>query len=802
LPLEPRVTRDVSDDFAPEELQMLRSFFRDEANEVLEQLTSRLLQLGADAPGPDAMSELMRTTHTLKGSAGTVGLGHIVELAHALEDRFAHVRSGRLPWSRDALDCFVDAVDALRALCDDVEESSGQDLLTERVTERLQRLGSLSRSSTSDPAPSAEGAAELPAALLPAAERSDAELDFDRLAPARPSASDGVPAFAAPADDGGDHTLSIVAAEMSGIHALPPEAAAPTTGGRVLRVDAARLDGLMDSAGELVFDRTRIERRVQRVRTIIRDLGRMRQRARDQMAALRRAKSDEEREQVLDTFRELEGELARSVALIARSTGALLDDTESLRRTSTAIQEGLTRMRMLSAGALFQRLAPPLRTIARAAGKRIKLKISGGDTEFDKTVAEQIIDALVQLLRNAVAHGIESEEERKAAGKSPEGRIEISARQSGGLIIIEVSDDGAGIDPAALRERFVQSARWTRARADLASEEDVLRAIFDSGMSSRDEADALAGRGVGLDAVRETISRLGGEVRLTSTPGKGTTFVLRLPVSTALSQSMLIKVLGQVYAVPNIHVVETSRVDVALGQLAEYLELRGEQLPVVALHEALGGEIPFDSDSLPALVIEYLGKRFAITCDKLIGPRQIVVKDLGPLLAPLPLFAGATISGSGKVQLILDTDALLRLAHPESSAAEPTQRVGMADTDLAGRALVADDSRAIREAMTRMLAREGYIVDVAENGARAWDMLREISYDIVLTDLEMPELDGFGLIERMRATAQLAHTPVIIISSRANAGNRKRAGDLDVSTFIAKPITRTKLTRALDLVLR
>jgi len=792
------MARDVRDDFAPEELQMLRSFFRDEAHDVLDQLTARLLQLAGERPDEGAVSELMRTTHTLKGSAGTVGLRHVVELSHALEDRFAQVRTGRLAWSREVLDHLVDAVDALRALCDDAEESSAQDVLAERVTERLEKLGGpLAKPPEPTPTP-----APAPAPPRRRRNRSDTELNFDRPPPKSKSgeepADDGVVAAPIDSDEG---THSIVAVEHSGAFELRNEPSVPMSG-RVIRVEAGRIDRLMDSAGELVFDRTRIERRVQRMRSIIRELARMRQQARNQVAALRRAETPEERDVVLDSFRGLEADLARKVTLLSRATGALLDDTEALRRTSGTLQEDLTRVRMLSAGTLFQRLAPPLRSIARAAGKRIKLKMIGGDTEFDKSLAEQIVDPLVQLLRNAVAHGIEPADIRTAAGKPAEGRIQIAARQSGALVVLEVSDDGAGIDPAALRERFVASDRWSRARADLANEEDVLRAIFDPGMTSRDEADVLAGRGVGLDAVRATVSRLGGEIQLTSTPGKGTTFTMRLPVSTSLSQAMLFKVRGQVYAVPNVHVLETSQVDMALGKLPAYVALRGETVPLVPLYAVLGAEIPFDASSVPILVIDYLGKRFAVTCDKIVGPRQIVIKELGPLLAPLPLFAGATISGSGKVQLIFDTDALLRLAYPDAATADAPSRSGLAEADVAGRALVADDSHAIREAMTRMLAREGYIVDVAEDGERAWQMLHEVPYDVVLTDLEMPNLDGFGLIARMRAAEALKTTPVIIISSRSGGQNRARAETLGVRTFISKPITRRKLIAALGQVRR
>ncbi|HTM20309.1 MAG TPA: response regulator [Kofleriaceae bacterium] len=770
------------DDFAPEELALLRSYFRDEANETLEQVTRHLLGAGGLRPGDEALTELMRATHTLKGSAGTVGLTAIVEFAHALEDRLAQLRGGRITWTSQVVDAFVDAVDALRSLCDDVEESSAQELLIERVRQKLARLVDIGTAADDGqalpvaPMPEPEVTptpAPGPQPPLPGPDDDDEELDLDR-----PPTSDGTPQ-----PIGGDttHTVS----------ALPPgaELSGPVAG-RVLRVDASRIEGLMDSAGELVFDRTRIERRVQHVRGLARELGRLRQRARDQLAALRTAAGDADRAAVVDGFRALEGELAATVTQISRITGGLLEDTEALRRTTGELQEGLTRMRMQAVGALFQRLAPPLRAIARAANRRVRLQISGGDTEFDRTVAEQIVDPLIQLLRNAVAHGIEPAEVRSARGKPPEGTISLAARQSGGLVIIEVADDGAGIDPAALRERLVASGRWTRAQAEVARDDEVLLAIFEPGVTTRDAADQLAGRGVGLDAVRATITRLGGEVRLHSTPGKGSIFTMRLPVSTAVSHATLFKVRGQVYAIPNVHVIGETRLATALGQVAA----GADDLPVVSLHAALGADIPFDVDDVAGLTIEFLGRRFAITCDKVIGPRQIIVKDMGPLLAPLSMFAGATISGSGKVQLILDAAALLQLAYPGNEAAPATPAAPAAETEILGRVLVVDDSPAIREAMSRILSRSGYIVDVADDGARAWDMARELRYDAVLTDLEMPRLDGFGLIEKLRAHPPTESVPVVIISSRTSAANRKRARELGVDSFLAKPITRRKLT--------
>src|SRR5262249_1067818 len=316
-----------------------------------------------------------------------------------------------------------------------------------------------------------------------------------------------------------------------------------------LRVEPERVDALMSSAGELLFDRTRIERRVQLLRTLSRDLARTRQNLRDAI------NTSGHRGLV-----EAEGELAGQAALLSQTTAALLDEIEALRRTIGELQRGLTRIRMDTARNLFLHAARTLRALRRATGVRVELRTVGEDTEFDKSVAEQLVDPITQLLRNAVAHGIEPADERVSRGKPATATITIRARQDGNLLVLELSDDGRGVDTAVLRDRLVETGRWSAARAQLATDADVLDAPG-TGVSVRGDAGRPGGRGIGLDVVRQTIARLGGEVKVSSLQGRGTTFSLRLPLSTSLAHAMLFKVGGQVYAIPAVHVVDTTLVE-------------------------------------------------------------------------------------------------------------------------------------------------------------------------------------------------------------------------------------------------
>jgi chemosensory pili system protein ChpA (sensor histidine kinase/response regulator) len=724
-----RVTGFSDESFNTSEYRALRILFRDESREALEQVAHHLLRAGPERIDPDALTELLRTTHSLKGTAGTVGLRDFADTAHRLEGVLERLRAGSLVWSAGVRDSIVEVVDGLRALAD-----AGDDDIA--AAELARHLGRALAAVT-------DGRGRAP----------DPVGDPDAI-------PDGDP------DPSASASMTLRGPTDSSVHksARRDEPAQ-------LRVDPGRIDRLMDSVGELIFDRTRIERRVTELRGSVEQLALLR----DAMAASTAASA-----------RSLVGELSDRIASLERLAAELLEDTGALRRTGNALQDGLTDIRMQSSRLLFQRLAPQVRALARAAGVPIRLITHGAETEFDKSVADQIVEPLIHLLRNAVAHGIEPPEVRRALGKPPEGHITLSARHEGQSVVIEVADDGAGVDPRVVRQRLVQSGRWSDSRAKVASDDEVLRALFDARVSSREEVDELAGRGIGLDAVRDTVVRLGGEIAVSSTVGVGTSFTMRLPQTTSISNALLFKVAGHVFAIPNVHVVDTARVEVSSPAIPAILRVRDGAVPLVLLHRVLGAALPADARSVPAVVIDYASRRLAVTCDKIVGPREIVVKNLGPLLSPLPLYAGGTISGSGKVQLILDPAALVRLAYPETTPGRA-----------AGRVLVVDDSRVVREAMALVLERAGYQVDLADTGLAGWRMLGRAHYDALVTDLEMPEMGGLELIERVRGDALLSALPVVIISSRASEVARRRADGLGVVAVLAKPVQPDQLLAAL-----
>jgi chemotaxis protein histidine kinase CheA len=788
-------------DWAPEEARMLRSFFVEEAREHLDHVVQALLALSRDHTRHDVLNLLFRETHTLKGAAGTVGLRAIAERSHRLEDRFVRLRDGHEQLDDDALDRFLAEADLLREMVEHVAEEGADATVsvgattTPLVTASPPTTRPLTAPSLTAPSLTAPSLTA-PSLTAPSPEAAPAHV------PPPPAAASAISHDAARLRP--DEELARIAkpsADDPGSDELDRRGGDRRLGGRrrderqVLRVDANRLDQMMDAVGELVFERTRIERRAQEFQGIIRDLAESRAALRALLSFQRQGGGSVE---VATRVAEVEGELASAAASLELTTAGLLDDTAALRRSAALLQDGLTRLRVMALHWLYARLERPARDAARAEGKLVTLVTRGEETELDKMVVEQITDPLIQLVRNAIAHGIELPAERHAAGKSETGTITVTARHQGDFVYIEVEDDGRGIDYAGIRNRLRSLGREAEA-AEL-PEEALLELLFTPGFSTRPEADELAGRGVGLDVVRDNIARLGGDLAVSSRPGGGSHFLVRLPLTTAITTAVLFKVGGQVYGLPAVYVVESDYCEPRLplpddSALLGTLQTRAGDVPVLSLHRLLGAEVVAGQRRVPAIVVTFGDRHFAVSCDKIVGPREIVVRSLGPLLAPLDLYAGATISGAGKVQLVLD---LANLAALVSGAPVLEHTL----TTQAPRVLLCDDSRSLREAVSRILAVAGYAVQTAPDGWEAWGLLQDHPFDLLVTDLEMPRMDGFDLIARVRRDPELKDLPILVLTSRSSVENRMRCDTLGATGLLSKPVNRRVFIERVGDVLR
>jgi chemotaxis protein histidine kinase CheA len=714
-----------SGEWSADEADLLRGLFIDEAQGHLHHIAeaqATLARAPDDAVPADAVDALFRHLHSLKGAAGSVGFEAIGRSAHELEELISEIRQGHVALTAGILERLDEGVGHLRALL-----------------EGARMVPSRSRPSSPSQPGSQEGSLEGRGPGEPARRRDDRRPGVER----RRSTD------------------------------------------RMLRVASERLDALLDGVGDLVILRTRVERRLRELEGVLRDLNGTRTRLRTVLGALGESVPNtpaaptlrgpgDSPVALLDRLSEVELEFADVVAHMDRAARALGAETESLRRTSDQLDEQLRRARLVPLDWVFQRLNGALRELERSAGRRAEMVVHGGDLEVDKSVAEQLSEPLLHLLRNALAHGIEPPAVRQARGKPPRGHIQVSARLEGEVVYIVFQDDGGGIDREGVRQALVRRGRL--APGAPLREDALLLALFEPGFSSRAEANALAGRGMGLNIVKRAIMRLGGELAVEYQTGTFTRFRLTVPLTAAITQALLFKVGGQVYAVPAAHVVEALPLGpddlLVKGGGLESVTLRragGPPIPILRLHAVLGVEIP-PGRRAAALHVRYGDRRFILTCDKVIGPRTIVVRPLGPLLGLLPLYAGVTVSGAGKAQLVLDLAALTDAAHaPARPIAVPASRRGQA------RVLVVDDSRLSREAATRVLAAAGHQVITAEDGWEAWETLSERRFDAVVTDLEMPRVDGFELIARIRRDATVRHLPVVVLSSRTAKATRDRA---------------------------
>jgi len=727
--------------------EQLLPIFLDEANElyplISESLRAWQVQNGADVK---LGQSLQRSLHTLKGSARMAGAMRLGELTHQVEGRIetaiAHNQFDAPLWSE----------------------------LTEYLAAIERAIASL--------------------AGTPAAVESPAEIAFATAPLAEPQ------------------TLE-VGAERA-IQAA------------VLRVRSDLVDRLVNEAGEVSVARSRVELELREFKSGILELTDSVHRLRQQLREIEIQAEGQIQARTINTgdssakfdplefdrftrFQELTRFMNESVHDVQTIQQTLLKNISETEAALTAqgqinreLQQGLMAIRMVAFSSISDRLYRVVRQTAKELGKRVNLELSGGEVELDRSVLEKMTAPFEHLLRNAIAHGLEESEQRERLNKAPIGEIHLSLRQESNEVVFELSDDGAGLNMERLKQKALEHG--VLQEGEEITEEQAIQMIFRPGLSTAQEITEIAGRGVGLDVVRSEVSALGGRLDVVSTAGKGVSFTIHLPLTLAVTRTLMVRAGKDIYALPATMVEQVQQVKPQeLDEIyaAHQIEWQGKNYTLHYLARLLGDDIsePVSRPYNALLLLQSGQNRIALHVDELIGNQEVVVKNIGPQLARLPGIAGATVTGSGAVVLIINPivfvqqTVVTRKTEQKVVEVEPVHHVPLV--------MVVDDSLTVRKITSRLLLRSGYQVATAKDGEDALTQLADLSPAVMLLDVEMPRMDGFELARRLRQDAKTKTLPIIMITSRTADKHRNYALEIGVNEYMGKPYQEDILLESL-----
>lgn len=776
------------------------ALFLEEALELTESLDAAVASWEREPDNEVHPEALLRDLHTLKGGARMAGLAALGDRIHDLETHLTTVRQrghepgliGEVHAAIDALVAQVTALDPQHAGAPPSEPSAPE--------QGAPVASDGWRASEPEPVPpSAPTAVEQPATPEPAPRPPAAA---PRIVPGREEAPKASPKSAAEAP----------------LKEAPQE---------MIRVAAGLLDGLVSLAGESSIMRGRIQQQVvdtgQALEEMAATIERVRQQVRrveletEAQVLFRQEQSIRYGEDDFDPLemdrytqlQELARTLAESASDISDLRQTLVDrarDTDTLLlqqgRIHTDLQEGLMRTRMVPFSRLLPRLQRIVRQVGRELSKAVNLEVRDAEGELDRNVLERMIPPLEHMLRNAVDHGIESADLRAQRGKPAVGTITLRLAREGGEILVEVSDDGGGVDAASVRAKAIE--RGLLAPDAQPSEEELLSFIMAPGFSTARAVTQISGRGVGMDVVNSEVRQMGGSIGIASVYGEGTRFTVRLPFTVSINRALMVTIGEDEYALP-LNSIE-GIVRVAPAELRKrYAEddpgfdYAGRTYSLSYLGTWLGqpARVRDDVPSLPVLMIRTGEQGRAVHVDAIAGSREIVVKSLGPQFSGVQGVSGATILGDGRVVVILDLPNLMRSGADfrleQREELRPLRR-----EQRTKRVLVVDDSVTVRKVTTRLLERQGMEVSVAKDGVEAVSMLEEARPDVMLLDIEMPRMDGFEVARHVRSDQRMKDLPIIMITSRTGDKHRERAAALKVNSFLGKPFQEAELLDTIE----
>ena len=765
-----------------DDMKEIMEDFLIEAFELIEQIDHDLVELESNPEDLELLNRIFRVAHTVKGSSSFLNFDVLTELTHHMEDVLNKARKGELKITPDIMDVVLESVDMMKGLLESIRDNgsdaaAGIDI--KNICVRLTQISEGEAPSAAAEAPAAapapepvkepepatpaeEAAPEVSDAELSKLSDSEVEAEIERLLKVRKAedqarrASKGIapksPEEIAPAASAAPAPAPKPAPsrERDADKKVPAASSGAVAQEQTIRVEVKRLDHLMNLIGELVLGKNR----------------------------LLKIYDDVEERYEGEKFLEELNQVVSSLSLV-----------------TTDIQLAVMKTRMLPIAKVFNKFPRMIRDLSRDLGKQIDLEISGEETELDKSIVEEIGDPLGHIIRNSCDHGIEDPETRKAMGKPEKGLVQLKAYNEGNHIVVEIVDDGKGLDADMLKSKSIEKGIITEREADAMSEKEAFGLIFRPGFSTAAKVTNVSGRGVGMDVVKTNIEKLNGIIDIESEVGKGTVMKLKIPLTLAIIQSLLVGTQEEFYAIPLASVLETVRVpidDIYTIDGKNVLRLRDEVLSLVRLSDVFGVEKVFDGgDHTYVVIIGVAEAKLGIIVDTLVGQEEIVIKSMGDYLQNIPGIAGATIRGDGRVTLIIDVGAMMEMAKDIKvdirAEIEDSTKAKEKPSDY--KVLIVDDSKMDRTIMQKALEPTGVTIIEATNGVEALNIIKsgEHSFDAILIDIEMPRMDGYTLAGEIRKYSKYRNLPLIAVTSRTSKTDRLRGVEVGMTEYITKP---------------
>ena len=805
-----------------DDMQEIMEDFLIEAFEMVEQLDQDLVELENNPEDLDLLNRIFRVAHTIKGSSSFLNFDVLTHLTHNMEDVLNKARRGELKITPDIMDVILESIDLMKALLNVIRDNGTDADSGIDVSDCVRKLQAISKgtspgeeaagapAATADapatpepaPTPAAEEAAPAVAEASPVEASSvqdEPELDYANMSPeeieaeierllAKRQAEDkkrreekrkeesqagaSAPSEAKPAETPAaaapKPSETPTPAPAADSKKAPPKPAAKgaqksaDTGQKApsvaveptVRVDVKRLDHLMNLIGELVLGKNRL----------IRIYG--------------------------DVEERYDGE---------KFLEELNQVVSSISTVTTDLQLAVMKTRMLPVGKVFSKFPRMVRDLSRELGKNIELIISGEETELDKSIVEEIGDPLIHIIRNSCDHGIETPDVRKANGKSETGKVELRAYNEGNHIVIEIKDDGKGLDADMLKSKAIEKGIINERDADSMSDKEAFAIIFRPGFSTAASITNVSGRGVGMDVVKTNVEKLNGIIEIDSEKDVGTTQKLKIPLTLAIMQALLVGVQEEYYAIPLSSVLETVRVsqeEIYTVDGKSVLRLRNEVLSLVRLADIFKVDSVLESlNEVYVVIIGLAEQKIGVIVDYLIGQEEVVIKSLGYYLKGTEGIAGATVRGDGKITLIADVAAMMDMAKDVkvsvnnlvSQSAATKAKNSPSDYVV----LAIDDSNTDRAIMKKCLKPLGVTVIEASNGLEGLEIVKNGDHDLdaVLVDIEMPRMDGYTFASEVRKYNRFKNLPLIAVTSRTSKTDRMRGVESGMTEYITKPYT-------------